>query len=1341
MMALAFDLRTFCQNLRATKPPYECPVKECARVYKSYSGMEYHLYNFDHDNPGNNNNNATKPTSDAKGAYRKGKYHHRSKRRSPSPPPSTIAVAAAVAASPPILPSSPPPVEFVRSPTREALTYAQAQRLVEVDIEGHTHRLDIYDPIEVMTQDEMEKTEPDAKEETKEKSTSKGKCKESGKVRKETSSSISTKLPEASFRVLDEYIDPPDAPKRPAAYYRYIEKSVDELDDEIEYDMDEEDYAWLTMINDKRKTQTLHSVTQEVFETLMDRLEKESYFESQTSGRGDPNLFIDEDAVCCICSDGECQNSNVILFCDMCNLAVHQECYGVPYIPEGQWLCRRCLQSPSRAVDCALCPNKGGAFKQTDDGHWAHVVCALWIPEVCFANTVFLEPIDSIDHIPSARWKLTCYICKQRGTGACIQCHKANCYTAFHVTCAQQAGLYMKMEPVRETGANGTTVSVRKTAYCDIHTPAGNEKHPEKGGGDGKGKGKAWIAKKVKAESRKNMRKARKILAEKRSAMPIVSIPHIPQHRISKITSKVHCQKKNEFFQRLQGYWTLKRQSRNGVPLLRRLQAHHQSQRNKEQRENMEKSNALKEQLKYWQRLRHDLERARLLVELIRKREKLKREQIKVNQFTVDMQLQPFNILLKRTLDQLEEKDTSRIFAEPVSPDEVPDYLDVITEPMDFSTIRTRLENHFYKTIDDFEKDFDLMISNCMTYNAKDTIFYRAAIKLRDMGGATIRCAKRQAEKAGYDPQTGLHLAKAPNVQQAEITVEEVDSFLDSGKRADMSLENQLRELLEKLDMTCSIKHGGTRSKRAKQLKKEINTIRRKLSHQREQKLLGKNSASDKPKKKKGRPQKEKPIASSSSNSSTTASSSSSSEDTSSSDSSDSASANNASTTTTTVTKKTKTSAKLPILPSSRTLQRSQSLSPGRGRGRGRKPKRFKSDSEAPLITGHSRNSFTVEPIPESSPPVGGNGATLGLSTQGVGRRTAVLFSKKAGKKSAFLKETQRRPGRPPGRPPKHKPDITGAELSKKSPGRISQDGSLHVETEYEGNLPPSNVPQPHGRKRGRSTSSSSIDSTNPAQPHTATLTNGFDAGKQQSKSFTVYRTDHSRPRSSSDSDSSTTSTSGSGTSTTSSSDSNSSSSDDSNPKKPRKLKVNFTEDSEGDTSCGESASTSARLNGTNRTNLLRELNKRRSSTNWASDEDDIPLQPLDLVWAKCRGYPSYPALIINPKMPRTEYYHNGVPIPVPPVEVLRNKQHSDEHLYLVLFFDNKRTWQWLPRTKLEPLGVDSGLDNAKLMEGRKSSIRKSVQQAYDRAVLHRRRVTGETAEGSSSETSEEIHE
>ena len=47
--------------------------------------------------------------------------------------------------------------------------------------------------------------------------------------------------------------------------------------------------------------------------------------------------------------------------------------------------------------------------------------------------------------------------------------------------------------------------------------------------------------------------------------------------RLSKIVSRVAVQKKSQFIQCLQAYWMLKRQSRNGVPLLRRLQATHQN--------------------------------------------------------------------------------------------------------------------------------------------------------------------------------------------------------------------------------------------------------------------------------------------------------------------------------------------------------------------------------------------------------------------------------------------------------------------------------------------------------------------------------------------------------------------------------------------------------------------------------------------------------------------------------------------------------------------------------------------------------------------------------------------
>ena len=66
---------------------------------------------------------------------------------------------------------------------------------------------------------------------------------------------------------------------------RYIDKSVEELDEEVEYDIDEEDYIWLDIMNDKRRSDGVTPIPQEVFEYLMDRLEKESYFESHNKVR------------------------------------------------------------------------------------------------------------------------------------------------------------------------------------------------------------------------------------------------------------------------------------------------------------------------------------------------------------------------------------------------------------------------------------------------------------------------------------------------------------------------------------------------------------------------------------------------------------------------------------------------------------------------------------------------------------------------------------------------------------------------------------------------------------------------------------------------------------------------------------------------------------------------------------------------------------------------------------------------------------------------------------------------------------------------------------------------
>ncbi|XP_063797061.1 peregrin isoform X2 [Pseudophryne corroboree] len=1242
-MGVDFDVKTFCHNLRATKPPYECPVETCRKIYKSYSGIEYHLYHYDHDNP------PLQQQTPIRKSKKKGRQPRSANKQSPTHS------------------------ELSQSPNREVMTYAQAQRLVEVELHGRVHRISIFDNLDVVSEDDEVPEEVPENGSNKENNETPTATPKSGKhknkeKRKDSnhhhhhnaSTGTTPKLPEVVYRELDQ--DTPDAPNRPSSYYRYIEKSAEELDEEVEYDMDEEDYIWMDIMNERRKTEGVNTIPQEIFEYLMDRLEKESYFESHN--KGDPNALIDEDAVCCICNDGECQNSNVILFCDMCNLAVHQECYGVPYIPEGQWLCRRCLQSPSRAVDCALCPNKGGAFKQTDDGRWAHVVCALWIPEVCFANTVFLEPIDSIEHIPPARWKLTCYICKQRGSGACIQCHKANCYTAFHVTCAQQAGLYMKMEPVRETGANGTSFSVRKTAYCDIHTPPGSvcklpalsHSEGEEEDDEEEEEGKVWSSEKVKkakAKSRIKMKKARKILAEKRAAAPVVSVPCIPPHRLSKITNCLTIQRKSQFMQRLHSYWTLKRQSRNGVPLLRRLQTHLQSQRNCEQdmkwriplsedvsvhlgtvtksndemgdqtikKDSTDKNWVLKEQLKSWQRLRHDLERARLLVELIRKREKLKRETIKIQQLALEVQLTPFLILLRKTLELLQEKDTSNIFTEPIPLSEVPDYLEHIKKPMDFKTMKSNLEAFRYQNFDQFEEDFNLIVNNCIKYNAKDTIFYRSAVRLREQGAAVIQQARRQAEKIGIDFETGMHIPQVTTGNETGRHGRESDFQRTlSDNRKPLPLEEQLKVQLARLDEVNAGKQSIGRARRAKMIRKEITSIRRKMAHQQESRRDG-------------------------------------------------------------------------------AAERHSSTRRGGLSLHGPSEKDGQTDSAAE----------------ESSSQETGKG--LGPNTSStpaheVGRRTSVLFSKKNPKTAG--------PPKRPGRPPKNRDNqlASGKISSPIGPPQLSIIGGSTRQ-----------------RKRVRSprpTSSSDSESDSDKSAEDASLdlpTNGFSASNQQvKKSFLIYRTDCNLPRSSSDSESSTSSSSSAASDRTSTT-----------PSKQGRGKQSFSRESFHDYSSEDTSGTENETYSMGSRvghGLVRKGMEGRGA-GWLSEDEDSTLEALDLVWAKCRGYPSYPALIIDPKMPREGVFHHGVPIPVPPVDVLKlgeqMTQEAQEHLYLVLFFDNKRTWQWLPRTKLVPLGMNRELDKEKMLEGRKSNIRKSVQIAYDRAMQHRNKVQG----APSSETSE----
>ncbi|KAF5306636.1 hypothetical protein FQA39_LY08825 [Lamprigera yunnana] len=143
-------------------------------------------------------------------------------------------------------------------------------------------------------------------------------------------------------------------------------------------------------------------------------------------------------------------------------------CYGIVTVPTGPWYCRKCeSQERTARVKCELCPSRYGALKHTDNSGWAHVVCALYIPEVRFGNVTTMEPIQ-LEMIPAERFNKVCYICEEQGkassagVGACMQCNKAGCKQQFHVTCAQTLGLLCEE-------AGNYLDNVKYCGYCQHH--------------------------------------------------------------------------------------------------------------------------------------------------------------------------------------------------------------------------------------------------------------------------------------------------------------------------------------------------------------------------------------------------------------------------------------------------------------------------------------------------------------------------------------------------------------------------------------------------------------------------------------------------------------------------------------------------------------------------------------------------------------------------------------------------------------------------------------------------------------------------------------------------------
>ncbi|KNC74268.1 hypothetical protein SARC_13180, partial [Sphaeroforma arctica JP610] len=290
------------------------------------------------------------------------------------------------------------------------------------------------------------------------------------------------------------------------------------------------------------------------------------------------------------------------------------------------------------------------------------------------------------------------------------------CYAAYHATCARTANLYMKMCNIPES-------------YCDAHSP------------------KDWGATLVSTIHTTTGRPKvlisatlKKLLIESgvgvsavavNDAVPLVAVPTVPLKEMSAFLAgykdKVHG--KADFLKKVMPYWFLKRKSRSGVPLLRRLHTAFKG----EDGDALDVEvldgggNKLKQRI---QKLRIVLERLRILAEFTVRRERLKKELVTIQRSVTLKRLCPLVAALSQLLDSLRKLDTRAFFHYPVDVQEVEDYLDTISHPMDFATMGRKVENLEYCTLDQFQADFELIITNAtVSQCAEDklrTAFLRA---------------------------------------------------------------------------------------------------------------------------------------------------------------------------------------------------------------------------------------------------------------------------------------------------------------------------------------------------------------------------------------------------------------------------------------------------------------------------------------------------------------------------------------------------------------------------------------------------------------------------------------
>lgn len=102
--------------------------------------------------------------------------------------------------------------------------------------------------------------------------------------------------------------------------------------------------------------------------------------------------------------------------------------------------------------------------------------------------------------------------------------------------------------------------------------------------------------------------------------------------------------------------------------------------------------------------------------------------------------LRELRLFLRDVTKRLATDKRFNIFSKPVDIEEVSDYLEVIRQPMDLSTVMTKIDKHQYLTVKDFLRDVDLISNNALEYNPdkdpSDKVIRHRACSLKDTAHA-----------------------------------------------------------------------------------------------------------------------------------------------------------------------------------------------------------------------------------------------------------------------------------------------------------------------------------------------------------------------------------------------------------------------------------------------------------------------------------------------------------------------------------------------------------------------------------------------------------------------------